>query len=173
MVPHILWNLMLTTLYMTDNTHFPRLLALCVGNSLITSELPTHRPVTQSFDVFFDLRLNKRLCKQSWGWWIEIPSRPLWRHCNVTLHWHYDVGKCYQILFSEWLMVHNCPLTSTITSTSYHSQVKLILTWVKLLIMKLINTFDYMNYVWSLSGFNCINVIVSDGQNEPVSSRIS
>ena len=26
------------------------------------------RPVTRSFDVFFDLRLNKQLSKQSWGW---------------------------------------------------------------------------------------------------------
>ena len=28
------------------------------------------RPVTRSFDVFFDLRLNKCLSKQSWGWWF-------------------------------------------------------------------------------------------------------
>ena len=28
----------------------------------------------------FDLCLNKRLSKQSWGWWFETPSRPLWRH---------------------------------------------------------------------------------------------
>ena len=35
-----------------------------------------------NFDVFFDLRLNKRLSKQSWGWWFEKPSRPLWRNCN-------------------------------------------------------------------------------------------
>ena len=33
---------------------------------------------------FLDLRLNKRLSKQSWGWWFETPSRPLWHHCNVT-----------------------------------------------------------------------------------------
>ena len=33
-------------------------------------------------DVFFDLSLNKRLSKQSWGWWFETPSCPLWRHCN-------------------------------------------------------------------------------------------
>ena len=26
--------------------------------------------------------LNKRLSKQSWGWWFETPSRSLWRHCN-------------------------------------------------------------------------------------------
>ena len=36
----------------------------------------------QSFDVSFDLRQNKQLSKQSWGWWFETPSGPLWRHCN-------------------------------------------------------------------------------------------
>ena len=35
-----------------------------------------------AFDVFFDLRLNKSLSNQSWGWWFETPSRSLWRHCN-------------------------------------------------------------------------------------------
>ena len=43
------------------------------------------RLVTQSFDVFFDERLNKRLIKQSRRLWFETPSRPLWRHCNVDL----------------------------------------------------------------------------------------
>ena len=45
-------------------------------------ESPAQRPVTQSFDVFYDLRPNKRLSKQSWGWWFETPSGSLWRHCN-------------------------------------------------------------------------------------------
>ena len=27
--------------------------------------------------------LNKRMRKQSWGWWFETPSRSLWRYCNV------------------------------------------------------------------------------------------
>ena len=62
---------------------FSTLLALCAGNSPVTGEFPAKRPVTWSFDVFFDLRLNKRLSKQSWGWWFETPSRPLWHHCNV------------------------------------------------------------------------------------------
>ena len=35
-----------------------------------------------SFDVFFDLCLNKQLSIQSWGWWFETPSHWLWRHCN-------------------------------------------------------------------------------------------
>ena len=32
--------------------------------------------------------LNKRLSKQSWGWWFETPSRSLWRHCNATRALH-------------------------------------------------------------------------------------
>ena len=62
---------------------FSALLALCEGTSPVTGELPSQRPVTRSFDVFFDLRLNKRLSKPLWGWWFETPSRSLWRHCNV------------------------------------------------------------------------------------------
>ena len=46
-------------------------------------EFPTQRPVTRSFDVFFDLGLNKRLSKQPWGWWFETPSWSLWPQCNV------------------------------------------------------------------------------------------
>ena len=42
----------------------------------------TQRTVTRSFYVFFDLRTNKRLSKQLWGWWFETLSRPLWRHNN-------------------------------------------------------------------------------------------
>ena len=48
-------------------------------------EFLAQRLVSRSFDVFFDLRLNKRLSKQSWGWWFEMLSRPLWRHRNVTM----------------------------------------------------------------------------------------
>ena len=33
----------------------------------ITGEFPAQKPVTPSFDVFFDLRPNKRLSKQSWA----------------------------------------------------------------------------------------------------------
>ena len=44
---------------------FSGLLAICAGNSPVTGEFPAQRPVTQSFDVFFDLRLNERLSKHS------------------------------------------------------------------------------------------------------------
>ena len=61
---------------------FPAFLAICAGNSPVTSEFPIQRPVTRSFGVFFDLRLNKQLSKQSCGRWFETSSRPLWRHHN-------------------------------------------------------------------------------------------
>ena len=61
---------------------FPAFVALCAGNSPVTGEFPSQRPVTRSFDVFFDLSLNKRLYKQSRGWWFETSSRSLWRHCH-------------------------------------------------------------------------------------------
>ena len=29
--------------------------------------------------------LNKRLSKQTRGWWLVTPSRSLWRHCNAEI----------------------------------------------------------------------------------------
>ena len=52
------------------------------GHWWIPLESPSQRPVTRSFDVFFDLRLNKRLSKQSRRWWFGTPQRSLWRHGN-------------------------------------------------------------------------------------------
>ena len=54
--------------------------------------------------VFFDLRLNKRLRKQSWGWWFEMPSRSLWGHCNDhfrrnELCWHNVRYTCIEHAF--------------------------------------------------------------------------
>ena len=64
------------------------LLTICVGNSPVSGEFPAQRPVTRSFDVFFDLCLNKRLNKQSWGWWFETLSCSLWRQCNDSIRWY-------------------------------------------------------------------------------------
>ena len=57
---------------------FSALLAL----SSVTGEFPSQRPVTWSFDVFFDLHPNKRLSTQTRRRWFETPSRLLWRNCN-------------------------------------------------------------------------------------------
>ena len=74
---------------------FSALLAICEGNSPVPGKFPSQRPVTRSFDIFFDLHLNKRLSKQSWGWLFETPQLPLWRDSNdirVTPHEHHDVA---------------------------------------------------------------------------------
>ena len=43
---------------------FSALLAICAGNSPVPGEFPIQRPVTRSFDVYFDLRPDERLSKQ-------------------------------------------------------------------------------------------------------------
>ena len=83
-LPNISWNTNIQSLHndVIKWKHFPRYWPFCAGNSPVTGEFSSQRPVMRRIDVFFDLRLNKRLIKQSWGWWSETPSRSLWRHCN-------------------------------------------------------------------------------------------
>ena len=64
---------------------FSALLTLFARNSPVTGEFPAQRPVTRIFNVFLYLRLDKQLSKQSWGWWFETPSHPLWRHCDANM----------------------------------------------------------------------------------------
>ena len=79
-------QILIATWWRLQMEKFSALLALCAGNLPVTGEFRAQRPVTRSFDVFFDLRPNKRLSKQSRGWRFETPSRSLWRHCNVHEH---------------------------------------------------------------------------------------
>ena len=61
---------------------FSALPTLCEGNPRVTGGFRSQRPLTRSFDVLFDLRLNIRLSKHSRRWWFETPPRLLWRLCN-------------------------------------------------------------------------------------------
>ena len=73
---------------------YDALLAICARNSPVIGEFTAQRPVTRSFDVFFDLRLSKRLSKQPWGWCFETLSRLSWRHCNDRQIIQYPLGTC-------------------------------------------------------------------------------
>ena len=84
---------------------FFALLALCAGNSLVTSEFPAQRPVTRSFDVFFDLHLNKRLNKQPWGWWLKTPLCSLWRHRN-DLSVSFTMVSSFLIVLKTYLVIY-------------------------------------------------------------------
>ena len=76
----------------SSNGNIFRVIGNFAGNSPV-GEFPAQRPVTRRFDVFFDLRLNKRFSKQPWGWWFETPSWSLWRQCNDITHY------CTQYIF--------------------------------------------------------------------------
>ena len=78
----------------SSNGNISALLANCADNSPVTGEFPAQRPVTRSFDVFFDLDLNKRLSTQWWACWLETPLCPLWRHCYDCGHFA-RASRCY------------------------------------------------------------------------------
>ena len=61
-------------------------------------EFLAQRPVMRSFDVFFDLRLNKRLSKQPWCWWFETPAWSLWRQRNVFF------DNLFEVILIQWPM---------------------------------------------------------------------
>ena len=93
-----------TTWWRHQMETFSASLAIGVGNS----PLPAQRPVTRSFDVCLDLRLDKRLNKQSWGWWFETPSHPLWRHSNDRSPYPASVSKKVMIFCGLQAMIRLC-----------------------------------------------------------------
>ena len=66
---------------------FSASLAFCEGNSLVTDTFSSRRQVTQSFNFFFDLRLNQQLSEKWRRRWFETPLRSLWHHCNLLTNW--------------------------------------------------------------------------------------
>ena len=110
-------------------------------------------PVTWSFDVFFDLRLNKRLSKQSWGWWFEMPWRPLWRHFMRT--WPDDCR--LQSAWILWLSLQECNvwLSPMYTRTHTHIHVYIyVYIWLALEVS-----------IWhlheSISNISCVQLTLS------------
>ena len=78
---------------------FSWLLAVCAENLPVTGEFPSQRPVTRSFGVFFDQRLDKRLSKQSRRWWLETRPSSLWRHLNGYIKSSRRIGWTHSFRF--------------------------------------------------------------------------
>ena len=78
--------------------------------------IPAQRPVTRSFDVFFDLRMNKQLSNTSV---FETPWRSLWRHCNGSTYLSVIcvMSQENKWLFRGWLHV---PPPRDLTATAAH-----------------------------------------------------
>ena len=63
--------------------HFPRYWPFVRGIHREPVNSP-HKASDAELSCFLWSTPNKPLSKQSWGWWFETLSRPLWRHCNDT-----------------------------------------------------------------------------------------
>ena len=110
---------------------FSAVLALCAGNSQVTGKFPTQRPVTQSFDIFFDLCLNKQFSKQSWDWWFETPSYSGVLNCSChisDLHnfigaatrWYAPLRKQCHIFYRSYRNFDDAEFCSAVSSAPFH-----------------------------------------------------
>ena len=119
---------------------FSALLALCAGNSPITGEFPSQRSVTRSFDVFFDLRLNKQLNKQTRRRRFETTSRSSWCHNSVKcwamrVYGEYWGWRCLALAKEDSTVLRWEYFSETLFSCSLHCLIRLFMcidqAWVK------------------------------------------
>ena len=89
---------------------------------LLCGEFPSQKPVTRSFDIYFDLHLNQQISKQWISWWFDSPSRSLWRDCNVfhMMHIIICVTKSYM---QEICLKHYFQWTMSCTSWKLKSNI--------------------------------------------------
>ena len=80
-----LYQLNRTTMPSSNGNFFRVIDPLC-GECTGHGWIPHAKASDAELWCFFDQRLNKRLSKQSWGWWFETQSLSLWRHFNVCKH---------------------------------------------------------------------------------------
>ena len=92
------------TMMTSSNENIFRVTGPLCGEFTGPGEFPTQRPVTRSFDVFFDMLPNKRFSQQSWGWWFETPSLSLWRHRNDSAPMEY--APVLFVLFATVIFTH-------------------------------------------------------------------
>ena len=132
-VPHYIshrwlkpWTIMMTS----SNGNIFRVTGPLCGEFTGPGEFPTQRPVTRSFDVFFDLRLNKRLSKQPWGWWFETLSWSLWHHCNDHMcndkSWSIVMLIRFVTLFSHGIGVSYSITLLSFSEMGYHISNKIV-----------------------------------------------
>ena len=84
---------------------FSALQAICAWNSPVTSEFPSQKPVTRSFDFIFDPHLNKRMSKQWRRRWFETPSCSLLRYCNGTIALHVIGSNLFLVGLSNYQLI--------------------------------------------------------------------
>ena len=82
---------------------FSALLAICAGNSPVPGEFPTQRPVTRSFDVFFDLRSNKKIqLKHIWNHTAVLCNKYMYIVPNIFWIYSYKFSSVYDIWLPKY-----------------------------------------------------------------------
>ena len=105
-----LWCLCMMT---SSNGNIFRVTGPLCGEFTGLGEFPEQRLVTRSFDIFFDLRLNKQLSKQPPGWWFGTPLWSLWRQCNGQDRfsmWRGGGGASFCTTESQIIIIYRWPL---------------------------------------------------------------
>ena len=143
----------------------------------LCGEFAGHRwiPLTKASDAelwcCLDLRLNKRLSKQSRGWWFETPSRSLGRQCN---EWNIIFGNLpcvlehcnwtdYPMLLFSNLLVPNLPFSGgEFTKSQDTVQGLLLLTGVTLIPTWISNHMSSKAWGESYSSIKKFNVYTVD-----------
>ena len=142
----------------SSNGNIFRVTGPLFGNTPVTDEFPSQRPVTRGFDVFFDPRLNKQLSKQSWGWWFELPSRPLWRHC-IDFR---DRGWVSRIQFSIHIYTAGRLSRSTLVyyhRTNAHDAIAALYIYIYIYIHEWIYTAIWVFGYHDLGQIHCVSFI--------------
>ena len=97
------WAMFMNGSWWRHQMEFFRVTGLLCGSYTGHRWIPSQRPVTRNFDIFFDLHPNKQLSKESWGCWFGASSRSLWRYCNVN--WSADLyGSGLFPKWSSWMV---------------------------------------------------------------------
>ena len=147
----------------SSNENILRVTGLLCGEFTGHRWIPAQMPVTRSFDVFFDLRLNKRLRKRSWGWWFETPWRSLWRHCNVEWPMKSKISLSLGPLFKERLkyVMSKDPARSLEVVASAQT-VELSVIWDELIIIWChcsVGRYTYLGIPISLNHFILLDIL--------------
>ena len=152
------WDLfhkgMSTYMMTSSNGNIFRVTGHLWGEFTGSGEFPTQRPVAGSFDAFFDLRLNKRLSKQSWGWWLETLSRPLWRHRNELKSC--ENFPCFIYDLNDYVMLQFCTCRDSwavVVCANLRSDLVIIVTlaWHWYILEDLDHTLINLLHVWNRS----------------------
>ena len=95
------------------------------------------RTKASNTELWCFLNLNKRLSKQWWGWWFEMPSCPLWCHCSKNIAvktkwlpfyiWHFQILFCWMKLLS--FKSNFIELSSSLGSNWHNSALVQVMPW--------------------------------------------